>query len=82
MYCDESARADDRELTERYAVRAAQERRYGTRRLYVLLRRRRWLRHLKHPYQVQSVRRLAAHVITDRYDRGVDVDHVRILRLG
>jgi putative transposase len=52
LYRYESKRPDDKELTERLTVLAGQKRRYGYRRLHVLLCREGWLINRKRVYRV------------------------------
>ena len=52
VYRYESSRPDDTELTERLTLLAGQKRRYGYRRLHVLLRREGWRINRKRTYRV------------------------------
>lgn len=54
LYRYESTRPDDKVLTERLTTLAGQKRRYGYRRLHILLRREGWLINHKRTYRVYN----------------------------
>ena len=81
LYRYESTRPDDKALTERLTALAGQKRRYGYRRLHILLRREGWLINRKRTYRVYHAAGLMVRRRKRKRIAGVE-RHVKMVALA